>query len=170
MVFKPINTNHNYEISDTGIIRRIDTKQIIKPQEDKDGYLSISLWQSGECKRHRVHRLVLETFIGSPTGDKNEVHHKDNNRQNNSIENLEWVTRQENDSHVQHPINKGCYTPIQVQQLDLQGNIINEFESMSEAARQTGCNISHISQVCNGKRRTTGGYQWRKVEGSTTIM
>ena len=48
-------------------------------------------------------------------------------------------------------------------------NVIAEYESMSEASRKTGCHISKISLVCSGKRFTTGGFKWKKVEGSTTI-
>lgn len=79
-----------------------------------------------------------------------------------------WVTRQENDSHVVHKINSTSYKPVRVYQI-LNGEIIAVYESMSEAARKTGCNQGHISAVCLGKRKSTGGFQWRKVEGSTTI-
>lgn len=168
MLWKAINTNPRYEISNTGLIRNAKTKQVRKLKEDKDGYLEINLWNGDKYTYHRVHRLVLENFIGLPTANAPEVHHKDGNRKNNNINNLEWTTRKENDSHVIHKINSGSYQPIMVQQFDLNGNLIGEYESMSEASRQTGCHISKISLVCNGKRYTTGGYVWKKVESSTT--
>lgn len=171
MPWRVIDTNQNYLINEHGEIFSQNSQQIIKTFPDKDGYIKTHLY-SREKKayiNYFVHRLVLETFIGPAPIGRTEVHHKDGNRSNNSLDNLEWVSRKENDSHVVHKVNKGSYEPVRVQQLDLEDNLIAEFASMSEAARATGCNISKISTVCSGKRFTTGGYKWRKVESSTTI-
>lgn len=163
MMWKTINTNSNYEISDNGDIKSLYTKRKMKLQTDKDGYLYVKLYDKNlkKYKHCRVHRLVLENFDRMPINEKEECHHIDGNRQNNNITNLQWVTRQENDSHVIHTINNGSYTPCPVYQLDLNGNILAEYESMSDAAKQTGCSVSKISLVCNGKRHTHGGYIWQ---------
>ena len=166
MIWKTISTNPNYEVSDEGNIRNKKTKKILKGIPDKDGYLKVHLYCP--TKNYYVHRLVALAFLEAPKENQTEVHHIDANRQNNNVKNLKWVTRQENDSHVVHKVNSTSYTPIRVYQI-LNGEIIGEFESMSEAARMTGCNQSHISAVCRGKRKSTGGFQWRKIEGSTTI-
>lgn len=165
MEWRTINTNLGYEISDEGQVRNKKTGKILKGVPDKDGYLRVHLYNP--IKNFYVHRLVAQAFLDSPKENQTEIHHKDGNRQNNNVSNLQWVTRQENDSHVCHKSNQTSYSAVRVQQI-LNGEIIAEFKSMSEAARQTGCNQAHISAVCRGKRKSTGGFQWKKVEGSTT--
>ena len=163
--WKVINTNPNYEISNEGNIRLIKTKKNRKFKVDKDGYLRINLYNKNTKKYdwYYVHRLVLTYFDRAPL-EGEEAHHKDANRQNNNIENLMWTSRKENDSYVVHiPPNK-----IKVCQYDLQGKLLATYESMSEAARISGCHLSKISDVCNNKRYTTGGYKWKKIESSTT--
>lgn len=171
MSWKTINTNPEYLINENGEIFSTKTNRIIKVFPDKDGYIKAHLYDKSKGKyvNYLIHRLVLENFVGPAPVDKPEVHHKDRNRANNNVENLEWVSRKENDSHVIHKVNNGSYEPVKVQQLDMNGRLIAEYESMSEASRQTGCHISKISLVCSGKRFTTGGYKWKKVEGSTTM-
>ena len=171
MSWKTINTNPNYQINEDGEIFSLYTQRTIKTFPDKDGYIKAHLYnkEKNNYTNYFVHRLVLENFVCPAPCDRPEVHHKDGNRSNNNIENLEWVSRKENDSHVIHKVNDGSYEPIKVQQLDLNGKLIAEYESMSEASRKTGCHISKISLVCSGKRFTTGGFKWKKVEGSTTI-
>lgn len=164
-MWKTINTNPDYEVSEDGQVRNKKTKFILKGIEDKDGYLRVHLYNP--TKNHYVHRLVALAFLGEPKENQTEVHHIDGNRKNNQLSNLQWVTRKENDSHVKHKLNQTSFPSVRVQQL-LNGEVIAEYESMSEAARQTGCNQSHISAVCRGKRKSTGGFQWRKIEGSTT--
>ena len=151
MSWKTINTNPNYQINEDGEIFSLYTQRIIKTFPDKDGYIKAHLYnkEKNNYTNYFVHRLVLENFVCPAPYDRPEVHHKDGNRSNNNIENLEWVSRKENDSHVIHKVNDGSYEPIKVQQLDLNGNVIAEYESMSEASRKTGCHISKISLVCS---------------------
>lgn len=150
-----------YEVNEHGEIRTVSTKRMMKPQYDKDGYQYVKLYdtENKTYKHWRVHRLVLETFLRPPL-EGEECHHINEIRDDNNLTNLCWVTRQENDSYVQHKVNSGSYPEVPVYQLDLNGNIIGEFKSMSEAHRQTGCSVSKISLVCSGKRHTTGGYRW----------
>jgi len=162
MIWKDVNTNSKYQISDKGQVRIKKMGYLMTPQMDKDGYLYVRLYDNDTKKytHKRLHRLVLENFDRMPK-DGEECHHKDANRQNNCLENLCWVTRQENDSYVKHEMNSGSYPKKAVIQLSLDGKVLNYFESMSEASRQTGCNVSKISAVCRGARHTTGGYKWK---------
>jgi hypothetical protein len=84
-----------YQISDYGNIR--NNKFIMKQQTDRYGYKYICLTKNNIQKKFKVHRLVLETFIGDGSGLV--CNHKDKNKTNNNLENLEWVTIRENNIH-----------------------------------------------------------------------
>lgn len=118
MKWLPIkNYEELYEISDTGEVRSVN--RILKVTNRKDTlfrgrlikqspnksvlYMQVGLWKENKKMNYYVHRLVAETFIPNPD-NLPEVNHIDGNRQNNHIENLEWVSRVGN---VQHAINTG---------------------------------------------------------------
>lgn len=130
---------------------------ILKQTKSKYGYLTVGLYKKCKHKVFRVNRLVAEAFIPNPE-NKPEVNHKDTNKENNHVSNLEWNTRSENQIHayenkLQIPITK------KILQYDLQGNFIKEWESQAEARRQL--KIIHITDCCKGKRNKAGGYIWR---------
>lgn len=96
---------NSYEISTNGEVRNIFSQKILKPYINKYGYaeVSISLGKKHLKKNYRVHRLVAETFIPNPN-NLPQVNHKDGNKLNNKIYNLEWVTNEEN---ILHSIQTG---------------------------------------------------------------
>jgi hypothetical protein len=88
-------TMDEYIITKTGEVINSRNNHILKPQPNSKGYLRVSL-----CgKRYFIHRLVAEKYIPNPE-NKEQVNHKDGNKNNNSVENLEWVTNQENRDHA----------------------------------------------------------------------
>lgn len=97
----------SYQISDSGRIftkRRLIGNQIyygkeLVPQLTQDGYLKVTLSKNGDCKKFYLHRLVAIQFIENST-NLPQVNHKDGNKLNNNINNLEWCTKQENQSHA----------------------------------------------------------------------
>lgn len=149
-----------YEVSDKGEIRTYKTKRPMKLQYDKDGYLYVRLYRDKQYYHKKVHRIVLENFVREPQ-TLEECHHINEIRDDNRLENLKWVTRQENDSFVKHTVNSGSYEKVPVYQMTLNGDIIAAYESMSDAARAVGCQVAKISAVCRGDRKTTGGYKWK---------
>jgi hypothetical protein len=88
-----------YQISDRGRVRSLRKNIILRPGKFPNGYLFASLKVKGKQCSKMIHRLVAEAFLSNP-GRKKEVNHKDGDKQNNVIENLEWVTRQENIKHA----------------------------------------------------------------------
>lgn len=94
-----------YEVSNVGNVRRINAKNNRKLVNTKKGYLAIDLWKNGEMIVYKIHRLVAITFIPN-TFNKYYVNHKDGNKHNNCVENLEWVTNLEN---IQHANKTGLY-------------------------------------------------------------
>lgn len=178
-MWKIIPVDNNYEVSDSGQIREIATQRLISQWLDKDGYLLVTL--SGHL--YRAHRLIASTFISNPNNYP-VVNHKNFNKSDNRIENLEWVTYSENTKHsftgnhrdestaewvkkVQPLAAEASKT--KVAQYDLEGNLIQIFNSQREASEQTGTCRSSITRCVTGSRKTAGGYKWKYyLEGSTT--
>lgn len=141
----------------------------------KGGYLSVVLQWGDKVRYTRIHRLVYEHFVGEiPRGHKWHIHHKDHNKQNNCVENLELVSSKE---HYQKDIDskdiKGMnyynkyVRPQKIIQKDLQGNFIAMYENAAEASKATGVCQRNILQVAMKTptekgylRKTAGGYKW----------
>ena len=147
-----------YEVSNIGEIRSIPRHgtfknlHILKGGHNKDGYKQISLTKNGKPKTFKVHRIVASVFIPNPMGYR-EINHKDENKDNNSVENLEWVTRSENIRHAYRTgLLKVKTTPVLIVET---GEI---FESVTECARRIGCDHSSISHCLAGRSRTCRGY------------
>ena len=163
----------SYEISDLGRIRNKATGVVLKPMDDR-GYLRVNLYKNGKLYRKSIHRQVLLTFMPSDDPEnKWQVNHKDGNKKNNRLSNLEWCTPSENTKHaIKTGLLKKFGRQKTVVQLSKEGNVIARFKSAREAARQTGVSESKISCVCTGytflrkdgykeRRHTAGGFNWR---------
>jgi hypothetical protein len=114
------------------------------------------------AKHFYVHRLVALTFLENPE-NKELVNHKDGNKVNNFLENLEWATSLENNIHaIQSGLSKRRKTVIQY---DTNMNKIQEFNSVVECAKTLNIGRSCISDSCNGKYKSTKcGYIFRYAE------
>lgn len=96
MEWKPIVGYENYEISEYGDIRNLNTGKIRKKRINSlHGYVEVDLYKNGQCSWKRVHRLVAEAFLDNPNSLP-VVMHKDNDKTNNHYTNLEWGTVSEN--------------------------------------------------------------------------
>lgn len=95
--WKTIDEMPNYEVSNLGSVRRIKTGNLLS-QQNSNGYRTVTLWNCGKEKRLYVHRLVAIAFLDR-CESKTEINHKDGNRANNCLDNLEWVTPSENILH-----------------------------------------------------------------------
>lgn len=93
-IWKKCFQNDKYSVSNTGKVRYDVTGKIKKSQLDKDGYERVNLYDKSKCKTISVHRLVLTNF--TKNNINLQVNHKDFNKRNNNLENLEWVTVKEN--------------------------------------------------------------------------
>lgn len=160
-----------YQVSNLGRVKSIIKKIILKNMVDKCGYEYVHLSKNNVQKRKSIHRLVAETFLDN----KNNlpcVNHKDENKQNNNINNLEWCTYSYNNNYGTK-IKKQSEKMLnnkkrskQVIQYNLKNDKINEYLSLREAERQTKIKYIDISKCCKNKRKTAGGYIWKfKEEG-----
>ena len=103
------------EVDTLGRVRSSLTKYIYSPYVDKDGYFRVKVWDGDKLRGLYVHRAVAMVFVKNPN-NKPFVNHKDSNRQNNSVDNLEWVTPQENSTHgvLQGNFPTGESSPVSV--------------------------------------------------------
>ena len=163
-IWRDIPFDNKYKVSNLGNVFSKKTNIIMKQNTTKKGYKRVQL---SNGKRYLVHRLVAETFIPNPES-KPQVNHIDGNKQNNCVDNLEWCTQSENMRHALTnslkvmPKGKNVYNAKEIVQIDINNNFIKKWETITEA--QKALNITHISDVCNGKRKQCGGYIWKFKE------
>lgn len=133
--------------------------KILKPKLLKNGYLAIGLMVNGLRKFFLVHRLVLITFNPTKNMDILEVNHKDENRTNNHINNLEWTTSKQNCNYGTR--NNKLSQQHKVKVLCIETGII--YNSFEDAANAVGIDKGGINMCCTGyrNRKTAGGYHWR---------
>lgn len=161
--------NGKYQISTLGRLRSYaqDTKngKIKTGNKEKRGYLSYLLYDSDGSKSwHKIHRLVAEAFIDNPD-NLPQVNHKDENKQNNCVDNLEWCTNDYN-IHYGTAIERNALanmccptTSKKIYSVDEDGNR-EYFDSIGEAERKTGNNHSNIVRALKGKRPRCGNRKW----------
>lgn len=185
-IFAPIIGYHGvYEISNLGRIKTLEREceyinkngkavkymlpeKILIPGIHTNGYLKISLYKNAKEERFFVHRLVAIHFISNPE-NKPEVNHKDGDRKNCKLNNLEWVTGSENKIHSFKVLGrkniglkgKDNVSSKVVLQYDLNGNLLNEFESSGEARRRLRLLSNHITDCCTGKLSNAYGFIWK---------
>lgn len=137
--------------------RRKKKECLLKIEVCKNGYLRVSLNKDGSRKHFLVHRLVAEAFIPNPQ-NMPQINHKDEDKTNNRVENLEWCDAKYNSNYGKRTMKASIAKFKPVKQYDMQGNFIREFSSFKEASASVGVEI--YKQDCN-VGRSAGGYQWR---------
>lgn len=166
-----------YQASTDGKIFSNISNKFLKFNVTKNGYATVELFKNKKSKRLLVHRLIAQTFIFNPL-NLPQVNHKDENKLNNNVSNLEWCTNAYNMNYgtrLERQINSTDYSKenrktiaringktvskavIQI----YRGLEINKFTSIKEASLKLEINASHIGEVCKNKRKTAGGYSWK---------
>ena len=180
VIWKPIDDYEGlYEVSSDGRVRSLYRyKKELKPNIGRGGYYYIQLWNKGKCKCVSIHRLVAEAFCDNPER-KPFVNHIDENKLNNNVENLEWVTHKENCNHgtaiarrVKHTDFAKRNIDRRIQQLKVSkpiamytkdGVFVRTWESASECSREMGWTQSCIREVVRGNRKTAYGHVFRAI-------
>ena len=158
-----------YQVSNMGRVRsfKYNKVRILKPLSTNNGYLHVNLRKNNSVKGLLIHRLVAQAFLENPNNFP-QVNHKDENKTNNIVSNLEWCDVKYNNNYGSRNkkasikmLNHHKISKV-VLQIDKNTNVvINIFPSLIEAQRQTGCWQQHICKCCKGKLKTSGGYIWR---------
>lgn len=147
-----------YAVTSCGKVWSYRKKMFLKPYKVGKGYLKVDL-RKGEGRDQRsIHRLVAEAYIPNPDGLET-VNHIDENKENNSVLNLEWMSRADNIRYGTRSQRsaESRKKPIYCVELD------TTFASVSEAAEQLNLNAGNVSNVLKGRYKTTGGYHFKYV-------
>lgn len=155
-MWKTVKNYPKYEVSINGDIRNRKTKRILKPEVCKKwGYLRVRLYfEKKKAKHELVHRVVASTFLDNPN-NLPEVNHKDKNKTNNKVSNLEWCTSQYNSRHSHGKPVIIIYP----------GNRVGKtFQCIMEAEKATGIDNSSIIRCCKGVQKHAGGFMWKYAE------
>ena len=136
----------NYKISNLGRLKNIKTNKICKLQKTDKDYLFYKL--EGACKKVkiRIHKLVANAFLNNPNNYE-IINHKNGDKLDNSVDNLEWIGDLK-------------YVGKKVLQFNLNGKFLKDYQSLKEAAVENGLSKCGISNVCNGKMGSCGGFKW----------
>ena len=179
-----------YKVSNLGNVKSLNycntnTSKILSGAIMPNGYKKICLYKNGKQKNFLVHRLVADAFIPNPN-NLPQINHKDENRANNNVSNLEWCTAKYNSNYGNHKIKlsdkikgkfKGEKNPMygikgknnpsskKVIQYSLNGEFIKKWDCVREAGEELNIFPQHISRVCRGKRKSAKGYIWRYEGG-----
>ena len=186
-IFKDIEGYEgSYQVSNEGRVKslKFGKERVLRPTVDEYGYLRVGLYIGRNKKTRRVHRLVAQAFIENPD-NLPEINHKDENKANNNVENLEWCTSKYNCNYGSYnqklsEAHKGKPNPwatkaltnrsdqsIPVDMLSKQGEFLRNFPSESEAIRflrENGfpkASFVNISKCCKSQRNTAYGHKWR---------
>lgn len=167
------NGNVYYQVSNYGRARSLDRYRILfngvkaiirgkilKAQLSKKGYYSYHFSFDGVCVVKRVNRIVAELFIPNPNNYP-EVNHIDENTKNNCVNNLEWCTHKYNMNYGTRTIRVSEKTSKKIEQYDLQGNFIKEWDSLASASRSLNISRGTLCSCIKGQVKSCGGYQWK---------
>lgn len=158
-----------YSVSNFGNIasHRGGKTRILKPTLNRSGYTYVDLCKNGMRRSHRVNVLVANHFLPKPNGME-EVNHKDENKSNNRVENLEWCTHRYNMNYGTRTGRAISHLRKPVVRCNKSGESIDAHESVNQASRTLGISAAHISLCCRGMRKSAGGFKWRFVEEGLT--
>ena len=174
-MWKTLSLNPNYRISDDGRLYNIKTHRELQGYLDKDGYRCFTTRLDGRNVTYKAHRLVAMEYIPNPNNYP-QVNHKNLNKSDNRVDNLEWVTHQQNIEHwrqqqefatsVNLPIayresklNKGKQV---VCQYTLDGKEVARYPSMNKAKSATGISIVQIARCVHGEISHAGNYIFKQ--------
>lgn len=157
----PLDTAVEVFASDKGRIKDTlnGTERIRHMTKRRDnGYVEVGLCMAdGTRKSLRVHRLVAMAFLGQCGIGQTMVNHRDGNRSNNCVENLEWIS---NRGNVQHAVDTGLRKIIPVRQYTMAGEFVQQFQSVTQAAKTFGKSRGGLDLFLHGQGSSCWGFYW----------
>lgn len=145
-----------YAATEDGRIFSYKTNKFLKPSNNGFGYLYVDLCKNGVRKRYRVHRLIAATYLENPL-NLPQVNHKDEDKSNNALSNLEWISPKDNTNYGTGKERSAKSRQKKVICIET-GEI---FESIDAAGKAKYIDPSCIGKVCKGKGKTAAGVHWK---------
>lgn len=167
-----------YQVSDLGRVKTLNYKRsgkekILIPTIGKNGYKVVTLTKNGKQRKYYIHRLVAMAMIENPFPDKwVQVNHRDEDKMNNRVENLEWCSASYNTNYGTGPKRRldnrhtdGITLSIQCGRsykvLCVETGEV--FMSTRDVERKLGYDYSNIASCCRGNQKTSYGYHWKYI-------
>lgn len=148
-----------YKINRQGKVVRIKDNKVMGEYKDRAGYIFCKLTKNGVGRTELKHRLIAKAFIPNPN-NLPEINHKDENKENNSIENLEWCDRKYNMNYGTCVKRASRKKEKKVCCYDMNLNLVKVYNSIKETSKD-GYEPKHVSDVALRKRRTHKNMIWR---------
>lgn len=155
-----------YQVSNFGRVKSLNKRKgrILKPIKDHFGYLRVNLYKDFKYKIHKVHRLVAQAFIENPNNYP-IINHKDEDKTNNKVENLEWCNHQYNNNYgtvIERKRKTSTNNPKTSKKvLCVETGIV--YPSLMQLCRELNLNSGSVCNVCNGKHKTHKGLHFKYV-------
>lgn len=155
----PFYLDHRYTVCSDGSILGLNGKPL-KLAKNQNGYLFFNFWLEGKRKTHVVHRAILKSFTKEPKGNP-VVNHIDGNKENNSLDNLEWCSYSYNTNHAMKVLKRdlGKNSRKEVIAVSSDGLIKKSFKSLTECAKYLKVSIAQVCRVLKGIRKSANGYK-----------
>lgn len=158
-----------YQISNLGRVKsfRASTKygkpeeMFLKPSLINSGYGVVTLYSAQNRRKHQIHRLVATAFIENPNNFPC-INHKDENKLNNCVDNLEWCTYQYNNNYGTARIRASKTRTKRIRQKTLSGEILATYQSSHIASELLKIDYNNLKNWCNNG--IGGGYIWEYIE------
>ena len=147
-----------------GRVYNIKRSAFLSLSKHENGYYRVDYKQNDKkVKRCYVHILVAEAYLDEPTVGQTQVNHKNSDKADNRVENLEWCTRSENVKHsIANKPNQFAHLKKKVVCLNFEtGDLVHKYDSVMDASRATGVNSGSITKVCKGEKQRAGVYKWK---------
>ena len=156
-IWKEINGHANYSVSNKGRIRNDKTNKILTLGDNGKGYLYVRLMANGRCHKYYVHRLVAQSFIPNPD-NLSDVNHIDEDKSNNSVENLEWLSHKDNMMHGTGRLRRlqNLTSPNKPKQVLVDGI---QFTSTTTASEFIGCPRSTLRNALHRGQTEFNGHK-----------
>lgn len=149
--------------------------KILRVRVNKSGYCVVFLSNKRYLKSEsskRLHQVVLSAFVSKPK-NCNQINHKDENKQNNVLSNLEWCDAKYNVNYgtraerFRQKVINDPRRSKKVRQISISGELVRIFPSLNQISREYGYKPVHIREVCTGKLKSAYGYRWEWMENQS---